>query len=126
VCTEGVWTGQKITVDLFSSTDGGARFGPSRSVPVAAADVAAAVGTATVAVGGTSSNANSAEVTLEASFDGGVTWQLVYHHSGGGWLELGFTSAEQGVAIVAGNGDSANTMLASHDGGKAWAPVSFG
>jgi hypothetical protein len=127
VCTEGVWTGgPQITVDLLTSTDGGASFGPSRPVPGPWVGQAAAIGPSTVAVGDFMDGDNSTQVTLEMSFNGGGTWRPVYRHRGTGWLELGFTTVEQGVAIVAGAGNRLNTMLFTTDGGKHWAPVDFG
>ena len=124
VCTEGVWTGPKVTVDLLTSTDGGTSFGPSRPVPVTSADAAAATGASTVAVGATVSGTNSVNVALEMTFDNGASWHAVYRQAGGGWLELGFTTVQQGVAIVLGAWH-ANTMLFTTDGGRHWAPVSF-
>lgn len=125
VCTEGVWTGQKTSVDLLRSTDGGASFGPSHRVPVASADLAAAIGTSTVAVGAQVNGSSSASVTLEMSFDNGTSWQSVYRHAGSGWSELGFTTLTRGVAIVVGAPGHLNTMLFTRDGGRHWAPVSF-
>jgi photosystem II stability/assembly factor-like uncharacterized protein len=125
VCTEGVWTGQKITVDLLRSTNGGASFGPRRLVPVAAADLAAATGASTVAVGAQVNGTSSAGVALEMSFDNGASWQSVYQHAGSGWSELGFTTLAQGVAVVLGAQGHLNTMLFTRDGGRHWAPVNF-
>jgi hypothetical protein len=125
VCTEGVWTGQKISVDLLRSRDGGASFGPSRHVPVASADLAAAIGTSTVAVGAQVNGSNSTNVALEMSFDNGASWQSVYRHAGSGWSELGFTTRTQGVAIILGAQGHRNTMLLTRDGGRHWAPVTF-
>ena len=125
VCTEGVWTGQRTSVDLLRSTNGGASFGPSRLVPVASADLAAATGTSTVAVGAQANGSNSANVALEMSFDNGASWQSVYRHSGSGWSELGFTTPAQGVAIVVGAPGHLGTMLFTQDGGRHWAPVTF-
>jgi hypothetical protein len=108
VCTEGVWTGRTVTVDLLPSTNGGTSFGPSRPVPVGSADMAAATGTSTVAVGALVNGNNSSDVTLEMSFNSGTSWRSVYRHAGAGWLELGFTTAQQGVAIVLGPQDHAS------------------
>jgi hypothetical protein len=125
VCTEGVWTGPKVTVDLLASTDGGATFGPGRPVP-GMPDLASAIGPSTVAVGASVTGTNSVGVSLEMSFDKGASWRSVYRHAGAGWLELGFTTSEQGVAIVLGAQDGdPNTMLFTTDGGRHWAPVSF-
>jgi photosystem II stability/assembly factor-like uncharacterized protein len=125
VCTEGVWTGQRISVALLRSTNGGTSFGPSRPVPVASADLAAAVGTSTVAVGTQVNGSSSASVALEMSFDNGASWQSVYRHAGSGWSELGFTTLTQGVAIVISPPGHLNTMLFTRDGGRHWAPVHF-
>ena len=125
VCTEGVWTGQTISVDLLGSSDGGASFGPSRKVPVASAELAAAIGSSTVAVAAQANGSNSADVDLEVSFDNGASWRSVYRHAGSGWSELGFTTVTQGVAIVIGAPGHVNTMIFTTDGGRQWAPVSF-
>jgi photosystem II stability/assembly factor-like uncharacterized protein len=77
-----------------------------------------------VAVGATVSGTNSVNVALEMTFDNGASWHAVYRQAGGGWLELGFTTVQQGVAIVLGAWH-ANTMLFTTDGGRHWAPVSF-
>ena len=115
----------KISVDLFRSTDAGASFGPGRRVPVASADLAAAIGPSTVAVGAQLNGSNSTSVTLEMSFDNGASWKSVYRHAGSGWSDLGFTTLTQGVAIVFGAQDHRNTMLFTRDGGQHWAPVTF-
>jgi hypothetical protein len=49
----------------------------------------------------------------------------VYSHAAEGWLELGFTTLNQGVAIVLATPGHHNTMLFTVDGGRHWAPVSF-
>ncbi len=125
LCTEGVWTGQRISVDLLRSSDGGASFGPSRRVPVSSPELVAAIGVSTVAVGAQANGSNSADVNLDMSFDNGASWRSVYSHAGSGWLELGFTTLTQGVAIVLGAQGHLNTMLFTTDGGRHWAPVSF-
>jgi hypothetical protein len=124
VCTEGVWTGPKITVDLLTSTNGGASFGMSRPVPVGSAGIAAAADTSTVAVGASAQGGNSVAAVIEMTFNAGVSWQQVYRGPGSGWLELGFTTPSQGVGIVDGAGGT-NTMLSTADGGRHWAPVNF-
>ena len=127
ICTEGVWTGKKVTIDLVTSTNGGASFGPSHLLPFTStdqADVTAATGTSTVAIGATVNHANTVDDALEMSFNGGTSWHSVYSHVGAGWLELGFTTVDQGVAIALAN-SGPNIMLATSDGGRHWAPVSF-
>ena len=121
VCTEGVWTGQRTSVDLLRSTNGGTSFSPSRVVPVAAADLTAATGTSTLAIGAQVNGTGSADVTLEMTFDNGASWRSVYRNAGSGWLELGFTTPSQGVAIVLGAQGHLNTMLFTRDGGRHWA-----
>jgi len=125
VCTEGVWTGTRISVDLLSSTDGGTRFGPSHTVPVGSADLAAATGTSTVVVAATTNGATSVGVTLETTSDDGASWRSVFHKAGQGWLDLAFTATGEGVAIVLRAGGRANAMLLSSDGGMVWTPVHF-
>jgi hypothetical protein len=125
VCTEGVWTGKKVTVDLLTSTNGGNTWGPSRLLPFTSAEGATAIGPSTVAVGTTVNHNTSSDDSLEMSFDGGATWRSAYSHVGAGWLELGFTTLNQGVAIVLANPGQHNIMLFTVDGGRHWAPVSF-
>jgi hypothetical protein len=125
VCTEGVWTGKRITVNLLKSTNGGSTFGPGHLLPFNSVGAAAATGPSTVAVGATVPHTTTDDDTLEMSFDGGTSWQLVYSHPGDGWLELGFTTLDQGVAIASAPPDQRNTMLFTTDGGRHWAPVSF-
>jgi sorbitol-specific phosphotransferase system component IIA len=57
---------------------------------------------------------------LEASFDGGHHWSVVYN---GSFNYLGFTTASQGVAIVGSASQTA--MIMTHDGGHDWQKVSF-
>jgi hypothetical protein len=57
---------------------------------------------------------------LEASFDGGHHWSVVYN---GSFNYLGFTTASQGVAIV--GSASGTAMIMTHNGGHAWQKVSF-
>lgn len=131
ICTEGVWTSGRVTVDLLTSTDGGTRFGPSRRIPLGAgpsapeASLAAATGSATVAIGAIDYGGSSAQMNLEVSFNAGSTWRSVYRHAGSGWLELGFTTTKQGVAIILGANGQADTMLVTRDGGRHWAKVDF-
>ncbi|HYA45087.1 MAG TPA: hypothetical protein VED59_05735 [Acidimicrobiales bacterium] len=58
---------------------------------------------------------------LEASFDGGRHWSIVYD---GTVNYLGFTTASQGVAIL-GEPSNHTAMIMTHDGGHSWARVSF-
>jgi hypothetical protein len=58
---------------------------------------------------------------LEASFDGGHHWAVVYR---GSPFYLGFTSASQGVALVQSS-RLTTTMIMTFDGGRDWAPVTF-
>ncbi|MHB1510754.1 MAG: hypothetical protein ACYCST_12880 [Acidimicrobiales bacterium] len=132
ICTEGVWTTGRVTVDVLTSTDGGTRFGPSHRVPLGAAgptaataSLAAAAGTSTVSIGTISDQGSSAFVNIEMSFNGGSTWRSVYRQRGGGWLDLGFTTARQGVAVILGANSQADTMVITRDGGHHWAKVGF-
>jgi hypothetical protein len=125
VCTEGVWTGTKVTVDLLKSTNSGRTFGAGHLLPFSSVGAVAATGTSAVAVGTTVPHATTVDDNLEMSFDGGTSWQLVYSQPGDGWLELGFTTPNQGVAIASAGPSARNTMLFTSDGGRHWAPVSF-
>jgi photosystem II stability/assembly factor-like uncharacterized protein len=58
---------------------------------------------------------------LIGTFDGGATWSVVNHQSDSeAWLQVGFTTASQGVAI-----DSSGALLMTFDGGHDWSSVIF-
>jgi photosystem II stability/assembly factor-like uncharacterized protein len=56
-----------------------------------------------------------------ATFDSGRQWSVVYGvPASGGWQYVGFTTAEQGVAI-----GQSGTLVMTYDGGHEWKPVQF-
>ena len=66
---------------------------------------------------------------LYATFDGGTSWQTVLESTTGGqpWHDLGFTTAQQGVAI---EGDATlstppSQLWLTRDGGHFWQPITF-
>lgn len=126
VCQEGVWgpsdLGPGVTgAWLFGSSNGGqtwktvGRVGPDA---FGASVVTSAPGDPQVVVTGGGSG-------LQASFDGGRTWQSVYSSGGPSIAEfVGFTTATQGVAVF--SGQSSSVMVMTRDGGHSWQPVTFG
>jgi hypothetical protein len=127
VCVEGEWGparnlpagSQTPSSWLFQSGDGGASFQAVGPLPGQIdGAVVASPAPSTVVVGG-------AAPSLTASFDGGHTWQAVYHDARvQTWSYLGFTTLTQGVAIGSGAGNS-SLMAMTRDGGHSWAAVSF-
>jgi hypothetical protein len=60
------------------------------------------------------------------TFNGGASWQTVYGRPAQGWLEMRFTPADRGVAIVQSTAQSTgNIMVSTADGGKHWYQVKF-
>lgn len=128
VCEEGVWgttdPGTQPNQDwLFRSTDSGATFSPAGPVPAPTAgtySITAAPGQASTVVVATSAG-------LIATFDGGQTWRPVYGLPSSGPEVgadfVGFTTATQGVAVLAAAGGT--TMVMTRDGGHTWQPVDF-
>jgi len=128
VCNEGIWGGTNPPVTrAYHSTDGGASFtAASGHLPDPTTDTTQALATpgpSTVVVGSTS----SAGLALRASFDGGATWSTVWSGSPADqWTELGFTTKDEGVAVVSAVADKgAGRMLLTDDGGHSWSVVSF-
>jgi hypothetical protein len=123
VCQEGIWGGPSTPeTRLFASTDGGATFAAASGhlADPTALDVTAAATPAagTVVVGGRDG--------LHGTFDGGRTWTTVWNATGGvTWSELGFTTKQQGVAVVEAEGGRGEVLL-TMDAGHHWNPVSFG
>jgi len=122
VCDEGVWTGSSESVHAYLSTDGGTTF--RRVAPALEIADATAIGSSpsgAVVVGG---SGHTGTGVLLASFDAGSTWATVYQGGDGVAAdELGFETANQGVAIATG---AAAQLLMTFDGGHHWSPVTFG
>ncbi len=123
LCQEGIWGGPSTPATrLFVSTDGGATFTPARGQlpdPTTLNVTASATPAAgTVVVGGSDG--------LHATFDGGQTWTRVWAGTGNvTWNELGFTTNDQGVAVVQPEGGRGEVLLTT-DGGHHWNAISFG
>ncbi len=123
-CDMGVWS-TPLGVHLFTSNDGGATFTQqATAIPITGlAGIAAAPSKPTVVAAGSVPGGNAA---LVATLDGGRTWARVATlATPGGFSELGFTTAEQGVAI-ARTGENASHLVMTRDGGRTWAAVDFG
>lgn len=117
-CNEGEWNDRPQAERAYVSTDGGSSFqGVPRPLPIREANAAAAARPSIWVVGGADSNAKA--VLLRTS-DAGRTWSTVHREDEGGWLDLGFTSPQQGVAIHEGK---AGKLLMTFDGGETWRAV---
>jgi hypothetical protein len=130
VCAEGVWgTPDPGTAQdhnwLFRSADGGSTF---TSVGEAPGNNPQSL---TVAPGNSQTIVLAdSQLGLQASFDGGKTWTTVEPglnngtaaHPGGWYGFVGFTTANQGVAL---RYKSAATLFMTRDGGHTWNPVTF-
>ena len=118
-CSEGRFSGPALDVRVFLSTNGVTFTAQGTVVPSAtdAQGVASPVPTTIVV-------ADAAR--LEASFDRAATWITAFSGTpSGGWQDLGFTSATQGVVVEAGQGTQPGVLLMTHDGGHSWVPVPF-
>lgn len=63
------------------------------------------------------------------SEDAGATWTTVYTDTasgGAGFVDLGFTDATHGVAVEGGAASATSRLLVTADGGRTWAPATFG
>jgi photosystem II stability/assembly factor-like uncharacterized protein len=67
--------------------------------------------------------ANDSASALMRSTDNGVHWQAVHTEPSGGWSYLGFTTPDQGVAILEGDHPA---LLITHDRGATWTRVALG
>ncbi len=121
VCDVGVWS-TPTGVHLFTSVDGGRSFTEAASkVPVFDIQAVSEPAPSSIFVAGSLSGVGSAIV---ASSDGGRTWAAVHVVNGGRFSYLGFTTADQGVAITS-PGSGPAQLLMTRDGGHTWAPVTF-
>jgi photosystem II stability/assembly factor-like uncharacterized protein len=117
VCHEGVYTSATPLVNAYFSSDGGSTFQPAATSPPSFPPNA--TGIASPAPGVVIMGGNGGD--LIGTFDGGTTWTVVHHQSDSAvWLQVGFTTSSQGVAI-----DQNGTLLMTFDGGHDWTPVDF-
>ena len=116
VCNQGVYTSATPLVRAYFSSDGGSTFQPASTSPPSSPS---AMGLAMPAPGVVIMG--SAGGDLIGTFDGGTSWTVINHQaSSGAWLQVGFTTSSQGVAI-----DGGGTLFTTFDGGHDWAPVDF-
>ena len=133
VCDEGLWgpaanlaSGAAVPSEwVFSSSDGGTSFHVAGRTPSSAtAEEIASPSPSTIVIGGAASGAGNDALALTASFDGGRNWQTVYHGPAASTVaDLGFTTLNQGVAVV--SGQSRAFLVMTRDGGRHWAPVAL-
>ncbi len=106
------------------STDGGQTFTPTTASPprggVSLSLAVAQPGTLVVA-------SSSGASFLYATFNGGSSWQTVLDSTTGGqaWHDLGFTTAQQGVAIEGDPATAPSQLWITRDGGHFWQPITF-
>ncbi len=118
-CDVGLW-GDPKGGHLHVSTNGGSSAAETGTKIPAALSGAIASGTPkTIVVGGT----DPTGAVLDGSFDGGTTWTQVLAIGDGQPVDLGFTTADQGVVVVRAVGTS--RLFMTRDGGHTWDPVAF-
>lgn len=125
VCNSGAAAGSEPKL-VYLSQNGGASWSAAGSAPMGGDSLGVAMASPTTIVISAASGAS----WLYASFDGGHTWtDAVQDTNGGGspWEDLGFTDAQQGVAVegLVGIAGASTRLLMTHDGGHTWSPVSF-
>jgi putative cell wall-binding protein len=112
------------TKTVSVSTDGGQTFAPTAAGPprggVSLSLAVAQPGNLVVA-------SSSGASFLYATFDGGASWQTVLDSTTGGqaWHDLGFTTAQQGVAIEGDPATAPSQLWMTRDGGHFWQPITF-
>ncbi len=115
ICYEGLESSSPPVVHLYVSNDGGATFQPVTTTPPSFPQSTSAIASpapGVVILGNTGD--------LMGTFDGGETWSVVRQQPNSAvWLQVGFTSPSQGLAIEDGS------LLMTFDGGHDWAPVDF-
>ncbi|MHB8438999.1 MAG: WD40/YVTN/BNR-like repeat-containing protein, partial [Acidimicrobiales bacterium] len=85
----------------------------------------AATGTGTLVVSSASGSS-----WLFRSTDSGHSWSMgqTYNDGGAGFVDLGFTTASQGIVIhgLPGQSQTSGQLLITTDGGATWKPVTIG
>jgi photosystem II stability/assembly factor-like uncharacterized protein len=119
-CDVGLW-GDPKGGHLYVSTDGGSTAAEAGTkVPVALGGAIASGRADTVVVSGTTPD----ETVLEATFDGGRTWSEVLKLGNAEAVDLGFTTADQGV-VVAVDPSGTSRFFMTRDGGHTWEATAF-
>jgi hypothetical protein len=119
-CDVGLW-GDPKGGQLYVSTNGGASSAASGTqIPgsLAGQIASGAVDSAVVVAGGIDST------LLEATFDRGRTWTIVLDFQAMTVVDLGFTTAEQGVMVALG-ADGSGRLFMTRDGGHTWDTLTF-
>lgn len=120
-CADGMWNDRPPGERVFVSTDGGTSFHQaSSSLPVRTVYPIAAATPSVWVVGSADTVADHPQALLLRTADGGRTWKTVRQAGEKNWIELGFTSPQQGIVIGEGNGDK---LLMTFDSGRSWAPA---
>jgi hypothetical protein len=128
VCDENIWGGAgPIRERGYASSDGGSSFQALPAQPPAVVGSSAIVtspGPRTLVLAAYTQGGGAP--VLVATFDGGATWGSVAQYPGPGrWLELGFTSPTQGVAVTYQSAGQNGTLRMTYDGGHTWNAVTF-
>ena len=122
-CLDGTWNDKPPGQRVLVSTDGGSSFRQLPSSPPFRDAYAVAAATPSVWVVGSAETGAGGDpkAVLRRTADGGRSWKTV--HDGAeqsSWIDVGFTSVEQGVAINEGKVDR---LFMTFDGGQNWGPV---
>jgi hypothetical protein len=123
LCDEPASYGEASLVHLYLSADGGGTFARAGPDWPASTGVALAMPRPGVLLAdGTDMSSGGPGLVLTT--DSGASFRTVYKFPSGLVASfIGFTSSNQGVAVVGDGNES--TLLQTFDGGYSWAPVSF-
>jgi hypothetical protein len=120
ICDEGVWGGPPRAEHAYVSTDAGSSFQPVASpVPIQSSEAIATPAAGTIVI---------ADSGLVSTFDGGRTWRTDPTVAGHNEIpkDLGFTSPDQGVVVLADPlGRAGGTLFMTFDGAHTWNPVTL-
>jgi photosystem II stability/assembly factor-like uncharacterized protein len=120
VCAADAGAGSS-TKTLLLSQDGGRTWTTAGSAPRSGQTTGLAAASVHTFVVGATSGASY----LYRTVDGGKTWKTVFTDSGGGgpFVDLGFTNASNGVAVLSDVPDP--RLLVSSDAGATWKAQAF-
>lgn len=119
-CDVGLW-GDPKGGHLYVSTSGGeTAVETGTRIPVALTGAIASGTTDTVVLSGTTPDGTRS--VLEATFDRGRTWSQVLDLGSAQAVDLGFTTADQGVVIAVDPAGSSRLYM-TRDGGHTWQAV---